>query len=49
MNYLISFALCAGMTALGANETNATQLLSCDVNVALFLAIAWWLGRGKKA
>lgn len=49
MNYLLSFAVCAGMTALGATESNANQLLSTDINVALFLALAWYLGRRKKA
>jgi len=49
MNYLLSFAVCAGLTALGANESNANQLLSLDLNVAIFLAMAWYLGRRKKA
>jgi hypothetical protein len=49
MNYFMSFAMCAGLTALGANESNAAQLLSCDINVAIFLTLAWYLGRRKKA
>ncbi len=49
MNYFMSFAMCAGLTALGANESNAAQLLSCDMNVAIFLTLAWYLGRRKKA
>lgn len=49
MNYFMSFAICAGLTALAGNESNAGQLLSCDINVAIFLTLAWYLGRRKKA
>jgi hypothetical protein len=49
MNYFLSFAVCAGLIALGATEANASQLLSCDINVAIYLALAWSIGRRKKA
>jgi len=48
MNYFFALAICFAMSGLSANEDNARWLLICDINVALYLALAWFLGFYKK-
>lgn len=43
MNYLFAFAACMALTVLTATDQNYRQLLISDINVALFLALAWLL------
>lgn len=45
MNYLIAFAVCLFFTVLEFNDRDAEVLLISDLNVALFLALAWALDR----
>lgn len=49
MNYLISFTLCVAGTVFAAlgHSTNTYWLGTCDINVAIFLFIAWAL-EGKR-
>lgn len=49
MNYVYSLSACFSLTGFLATEENARMLLTCDMNVALFLALAWALDRRKKA
>lgn len=48
MNYFFALMICFAMTGLSANDENARWLLICDLNVALYLALAWFLGLYKK-
>lgn len=48
MNYFFALMICFAMTGLSANEENARWLLICDFNVALYLALAWFLGWKKR-
>ena len=46
MNYLVAFMLCiafSGMSALTA-VGNLYWLIVCDINVAIWLFVAWALG-----
>ncbi|AZE10188.1 hypothetical protein C4K10_1898 [Pseudomonas chlororaphis subsp. aureofaciens] len=49
MNYFFALMICFAMTGLSANEENARWLLICDFNVALYLALAWFLGFRRKS
>lgn len=49
MNYVFAVMICFVMTGLSANEENARWLLMCDINVALYLALAWFLGLKRKS
>lgn len=49
MNYFFALMICFAMTGLSANEENARWLLICDINVALYLALAWFLDHRKRA
>jgi len=49
MNYLISFAICVSATvfsALGASQ-EVKYLIMSDMNVAVFLLIAWGLDKKR--
>ena len=47
MNYLLSFAICLALTVMAAlgDKGNVRWLLISDVNVALFLFMAWIFDR----
>lgn len=46
VNYLIAFVLCLAFTALSALTAsgNVYWLIVCDINVAIWLFVAWSLG-----
>jgi hypothetical protein len=48
-NYIIAFALCIGCTISAALSQNANLhwLIISDVNVALWLAVAYWFDPNK--
>jgi hypothetical protein len=50
MNYLAAFILCISFTVLSAlgGETDWRWLVVSDVNVAIWLWVAWWLGKRRR-
>lgn len=50
MNYIAAFMICLVGTVMAALSyyPNVKMLLISDVNVALHLWLAWWLGRRKQ-
>lgn len=49
MNYFFALMICFAMTGLAGTEENARWLLICDINVALYLALAWFLDHRKRS
>ncbi|WP_439861615.1 hypothetical protein [Pseudomonas sp. MBLB4136] len=43
----MAFMICIALTSLSANEENLRLLLISDFNVAIFLALAWFLERRR--
>lgn len=48
MNYLLAFLLCVAFTVMAAlgNNPSVKWLLISDVNVAIWLFVAWLLDKG---
>lgn len=50
MNYVVSFAMCLALTAIKTirGDPDLYWLIVSDINVGVFLYIAWSLGQGDK-
>lgn len=50
MNYLLSFAICVSLTVLSAlgDSLNTRYLVMSDINVAIFLLVAWGLDKKRR-